>query len=77
MESIGVQRSQAGNRLNAIEQQRVVNDNLIFQGTVNISRLEDVDMTEAIMHFELQLQALEASQQSFSIAQRQSLFDFM
>ncbi|VAW87209.1 Flagellar hook-associated protein FlgL [hydrothermal vent metagenome] len=77
MENINVKRSQAGNRLNAIEQQRVVNDNLIFQGTVNISRLEDVDMAEAIMNFQMQLQALEASQQSFSIAQRRSLFDFM
>lgn len=77
MENINVKRSQAGNRLNAIEQQRVVNDNLIFQGTVNISRLEDVDMAEAIMNFQMQLQALEASQQSFSIAQRQTLFDFM
>ena len=77
MENINVKRSQAGNRLNAIEQQRVVNDNLIHQGTVNISRLEDVDMTEAIMNYQMQLQALEASQQSFSISQRQTLFDFI
>ncbi len=77
MENINVKRSQAGNRLNAIEQQRVVNDNLIYQGTVNISRLEDVDMTEAIMNYQMQLQALEASQQSFSISQRQTLFDFI
>ncbi len=77
MESIGVLRSQSGSRLNAIEQQKTVNDNLIYQGTVSISQLEDVDMVEAVMAFQMQLQALQASQQSFSLVQRQSLFDFL
>ena len=77
MERIEVQRTQSGGRLNAVEQQKGVNENLIFQGEVNISRLEDVDMVEAIMNFQMQLQALQAAQQSFSTTQQRSLFDFI
>jgi len=77
MERIEIQRTQSGGRLNAVEQQKGVNENLIFQGEVNISRLEDVDMVEAIMNFQMQLQTLQAAQQSFSTTQQRSLFDFI
>ncbi len=77
MENIEVLRTESGTRLNMVAQQQEVNDNLIYQGEANISRLEDVDMVEAIMNFQMQLQALQASQQSFSMTQQRNLFDFI
>lgn len=77
MEGFEALRTLTGSRLNSIERQVEVNDNLIHQDTVNISRLEDTDMVDAIMNFQMQLQALQASQKSFSSMQQQSLFDFI
>lgn len=77
LDNISVLHARAGTRLNTTEQQQEVNSNLIYQGEVNISRLEDVDMVEAIMEFEEQLRALQATQQSFSSMQQTTLFDFM
>ncbi len=70
-------RAGVGARLNALDNQRALNDDtgLLLQAT--LSDVEDVDLVEAIGELDLQLQALEAAQQSFVAVQQLSLFSFL
>jgi len=77
MFSIDSSRASIGARINTIDDQKVVNDNLVFQNTKAISGLEDLDMLEAITKFQFQMQSFQAAQQSYARSQGTSLFDYI
>ncbi len=70
-------RASIGARLNAIDNQRSMNDAFDLLMQENRSSLEDLDYTEAISRFERQLLALQASQQSFVKIEGLSLFNYL
>lgn len=70
-------RSQIGARLNSIDSHRELNEDIILQGQKTLSNVADLDYAEAISRLNLQLAALEASQQSFIKIQNLSLFNFL
>lgn len=70
-------RSQIGGRLNAIEQQVNVNENLEFNIENNLSQIKDLDYAEAISTLTRQITSLQAAQQTFTRVQNLSLFNFL
>ena len=72
-------RTQAsiGTRLNAIDSQRAINDESIFQISETLSAIEDVDYAEAISRLNLQTTTLEAAQQAYIKVESLSLFNFL
>lgn len=77
MDSLNSIRAQIGARQNAIESQTAINANASVQLETVKSKLEDVDLVEAIGHLARQTQALEAAQQAFVRVQGLSLFNFL
>jgi len=77
MENLITFRAQTGARLNAIDSYRALNEEIIFQGQKTLSSIEDLDYAEAISRLNLQLNGLEAAQQSFARIQNLSLFNFL
>ena len=77
LEQLSGFRSQVGSRLNAIDSHRELNNDIIFQGQKTLSSIEDLDFAEAVSRLNIQLVALEASQQSFIRIQNLSLFNFL
>jgi len=73
---VGVQ-SRVGSRLNAIDGQRGLNDELMFQTERMRSSLEDLDFAEAASRLNRELIALQAAQQAYVRVQNLSLFNFM
>ena len=70
-------RAKIGARMNAIDEQRGVNDTFDLAVKDVRSTLEDLDYAEAISRFNQQLTALQASQQAFVRIQDLSLFNFL
>ena len=70
-------RTKAGSRQNAIDSHRVLNEDIIFQGQKTLSSVEDLDYAEAISRLNLQLNTLQAAQQSFAKIQNLSLFNYL
>jgi flagellar hook-associated protein 3 FlgL len=70
-------RAKIGARMNAIEDQKSVNDAFTLAVTDVRSTLEDLDYAEAISRFNQQMTALQASQQAFVKIQDMSLFNFL
>ncbi len=70
-------RATVGARLNTIDSQRLINDELIMQSKTTLSSIEDLDYADAVSRMNLQLIGLQASQQSFARIQNLSLFNFM
>lgn len=70
-------RASIGARMNAVDEQKVANDAFKVAVTNVKSSLEDLDYAEAISRFNLQLTALQASQQSFLKVQDLSLFNYL
>jgi len=70
-------RATVGARLNTIDIQSLVSDELIIQSQTTLSSIEDLDYAEAISRMNLQLVALQASQQTFSRVQNLSLFNYL
>jgi len=70
-------RATVGARLNTIDNQRLVNEELVLQSESTLSSIEDLDYAEAISRLNLQLVALQASQQSYSKIQSLSLFNYL
>lgn len=77
MGEISSVRSSVGSRMNAIENQRSMNDsfNLLLQE--NRSALADLDYAEAISRMEQQTLALQASQQVYAKVGGLSLFNYL
>ena len=70
-------RSEVGARLNIIDRQRAVNEEVQFQIETSLSGVRDLDYASAISELELRLLSLEAAQKSFAQTQRSSLFNFI
>ena len=70
-------RAKVGSRLNAIDQQRQINDGLAVNMQTTLSEIQDLDYAEAISRLTLQTTALQAAQQSFVKVQGLSLFNYL
>lgn len=70
-------RASVGSRLNTIDNQRNINEDVLLQLRTTLSEVEDLDYAEAISRFNLQQATLQAAQQSYVQVQRLSLFNFL
>ncbi|HEC29050.1 MAG TPA: flagellar hook-associated protein 3 [Gammaproteobacteria bacterium] len=77
MESVLEARSSVGARLNAIDVQNNINEDVVLQGKKLLSEIEDLDLAEAITQLNLRRTSLEAAQQSYVLVQGLSLFNFL
>lgn len=77
MERILAVRTEVGSRLNAAEDQRVINDSFSLLMEQDKAALTDLDYAEAVSRFNQQLLALQASQQLFAKTQGLSLFNYL
>ena len=77
IENIIGARSAIGARLNAVDSQRSVNEEVVFQTEKLLSDIEDLDFAEAITTLNLRQAGLEAAQQSYVRVQGLSLFNFI
>ena len=77
MENLGTVVSRVGARLNAVEEQSAVNDDIILQNEQLRSELEDLDLAEATTRLNLQLIGLQAAQQSYVQVRQLSLFNYL
>ena len=68
-------RAQLGARLNVLDSQDEINQDLELSIQTTKSQIEDLDMAEAISRFNLQVVALQAAQQAFVRVQGLSLFN--
>ncbi len=70
-------RTRIGTRLNAIEQQREINNSVKFSMEKMLSQVQDLDYAEAISRLSLQQTGLKAAQQTYVKVQGLSLFNFL
>jgi len=70
-------RAQLGARLNVLDSQDEINQDLNLSIESTRSQIEDLDMAEAISRFNLQIVALQAAQQAFVKVQNLSLFNLL
>lgn len=77
LDSIASTRAKIGARLNAIDNQKNQNSDLITQSTTVKSKIQDLDMAEAVSRLNQQSLALQASQQSYTKVQGLSLFNYI
>lgn len=70
-------RATIGARLNAVDDQKNINDGFKLQVQETLSSLQDLDYAEAVSRLNLQLTGLQAAQQSFIKIQGLSLFNFL
>lgn len=70
-------RSRLGTRLNAVDNQRDLNDAFALILETTRSGVEDLDYAEAVSRLNRQLLALEAAQQTYVKVQGLSLFNFL
>lgn len=77
MENVVTVRTKIGARLNALDTQREINEELILQSEKTLSGIQDLDYAEAISRLNLQLVGLQASQQAFTRIQNLSLFNYL
>lgn len=77
MDNVLTVRSKIGARLNALDTQKEINNELILQSEKTLSGIQDLDYAEAISRLNLQLVGLQASQQAFTRIQNLSLFNYL
>ncbi|WP_456373608.1 flagellar hook-associated protein FlgL [Thiolapillus sp.] len=70
-------RTRLGGRMNAIDNQRGINDSFSLVMQQNRSDLEDLDYAEAVSRLQQQQLILQASQQSFMKVEGLSLFNYL
>jgi flagellar hook-associated protein 3 FlgL len=70
-------RAKVGARLNALDTQKEINEELILQSETTLSGIQDLDYAEAISRLNLQMVGLQASQQAFTRIQNLSLFNYL
>lgn len=73
---VDVQAS-VGARINIVDQQREINDELTINLEKTLSQIKDLDYAEAISRLALQELGLQASQQTFAQVQNLSLFNYL
>lgn len=77
LERLLVVESSVGVRLNALDNQRQLNDDFVLNMKTVLSATEDLDYTEAIARFNLETMTLQAAQQAFTQVKKLSLFNFL
>ncbi len=77
MDKIIETRTTVGGRLNSIEEQQTVNEDLKLNLEKHRSEEQDLDYTEAISRFESQMTALKAAQQAYVKVKGLSLFNYL
>lgn len=70
-------RAKVGGRLNAIDQQKEINETLAFNIETDLSAIKDLDYAEAISRLSRQSLSLQAAQQSFAQIKDLTLFNFI
>jgi flagellar hook-associated protein 3 FlgL len=70
-------RGMVGARMNALDQQSGLNDDLTLQYKSALSDVQDVDYYDAVSRFAAQTAALQAAQQTFTKMQGSKLFDYL
>lgn len=70
-------QSESGSRMQALERQQSVNDNISLQVEENLGSITDLDYAEAISRFQQQQVGLQAAQQAFAKVQGLSLFNYL
>jgi len=70
-------RADAGHRLARLETQLDINADAQLSLQTIASKIEDLDLTEALTRLNLQMTALQAAQQSYVKVQGLSLFNFL
>ncbi|MES9903456.1 MAG: flagellar hook-associated protein FlgL [Sedimenticola sp.] len=74
---MGEVHASVGSKQSSIDEQRDINEGFILTLETNRSKIEDVDIAEAITNFNKEKVALEAAQASFSQMQGLLLFNFI
>ena len=77
MDQIENTRAKVGSRLNMIERQRMINEDYSVFTQQNISRIEDLDMAEAISILNQQLLSMQVLQQTYTRVSSLSMFNYM
>jgi flagellar hook-associated protein 3 FlgL len=77
MDNVLTVRAKVGARLNALDTQKEISEELILQSEKTLSGIQDLDYAEAISSLNLQLVGLQASQQAFTRIQNLSLFNYL
>ena len=75
--SITRTRAAVGARMNALDQQGSLNDDLTLQYKTALSDTQDLNYYDAVSKLSLQSSALQAAQLTFSKLQNMSLFDYL
>lgn len=70
-------RTRIGSRMNAVDQQRDINDGIKYSSEKMLSQVEDLDYASAISELNLQMTGLSAAQQAFVKVQGLSLFNYL
>lgn len=70
-------RASVGARMNALDQQGSLNDDLTLQYQTALSDTQDLNYYDAVSKLSLQSSALQAAQLTFSKLQNMSLFDYL
>jgi flagellar hook-associated protein 3 FlgL len=70
-------RAGVGARMNALDQQGSLNDDLTLQYKTALSDTQDLNYYDAVSKLSLQSSALQAAQLTFSKLQNMSLFDYL
>jgi flagellar hook-associated protein 3 FlgL len=70
-------RAAVGARMNALDQQASLNDDLTLQYKTSLSNVQDLDYYDAVSRLSLQSSSLQAAQMTFSKLQNMSLFDYL
>jgi flagellar hook-associated protein 3 FlgL len=66
-----------GARMNALDQQQNLNDDLTLQYQTSLSAVQDLNYYDAISQLGAQTTALQAAQMTFSKMQTSKLFDYL
>lgn len=74
---ITTRRAEVGSRLNTLERQTNLNDDLALTLNESKGKLEDLDYAKAVAEFEQAKLALQASQQTFTQLQGLTLFNYL
>jgi flagellar hook-associated protein 3 FlgL len=70
-------RAAVGARMNALDQQGALNDDLTLQYKTALSDVQDLNYYDAVSRLSLQSSSLQAAQLTFSKLQNMSLFDYL
>ncbi|HEY8585895.1 MAG TPA: flagellar hook-associated protein FlgL [Rhodanobacter sp.] len=77
IDNISRTRGMVGARMNALDQQSALNDDLTLQYKTTLSDVQDLNYYDAISQLGAQTTALQAAQQTFTRIQGSRLFDYL